>query len=502
MNSTFTHPNTATRTLSSSLQLSIDPHACISPASILPSPAVTLSSPQLTDIASASSTSPDSLASSPLSFMDSRSYSMTAGPDDTRMNDIKPLTTMANPSDIFMYPMPSHDDGSLNSSMSELSNSIISSHMQMPDFMPIDYTLQQQRSQPHQHHHSMSAINTSQSPSNLLSGGGPTLTSSSLDMIPPIMSYISLDHTQQHSGTSQMDYLHNTDTMDSVNSNTPRYMFSLDDTNNDPQGADLEASDDHGRRIRSISEGELNLGAIGSLNSSQLPLPIKVEKQDDKDMEQQERNSTTTTTSTTAAAAGRRQATTRSGRQTSTTSTRNGDAGVKLEDDAAGEDESLLKRKRMVRRRLTKNQKIAHNKIEKKYRTNINEKIFGLQDLICGSWNGDEEASSSEDEDEDAARGAAAAATSTTKRNAPAPKRRSSSLDSSTCSPDADEDTANPKYEDASSSNASSSARPNKSSILERAASYIKYLKASNEKLKQRNASLKLGIKDGQVKGQ
>lgn len=43
-------------------------------------------------------------------------------------------------------------------------------------------------------------------------------------------------------------------------------------------------------------------------------------------------------------------------------------------------------RKRSARKKLTDNQKVAHNKIEKKYRTNINEKIFGLNDLIVASF--------------------------------------------------------------------------------------------------------------------
>ncbi|KAF5097461.1 hypothetical protein D0Z00_002398 [Geotrichum galactomycetum] len=91
------------------------------------------------------------------------------------------------------------------------------------------------------------------------------------------------------------------------------------------------------------------------------------------------------------------------------------------------------KRKRTTRRRLTTTQKIAHNKIEKKYRTNINDKIFKLEDLIMAF------------EDDDY-----------------------SQLP-------ADSD----KKE-----------RPNKSKILERAANFIKHLKATNLKLLETNSAL------------
>lgn len=104
------------------------------------------------------------------------------------------------------------------------------------------------------------------------------------------------------------------------------------------------------------------------------------------------------------------------------------------------------KRKRAARRRLTVNQKIAHNKIEKKYRTNINEKIFGLDDLIAPSFRF--ESSSDEGFEEDW--------TQTT----------------------------------TGSSQNGTDGRPNKSKILERAASYIKYLKLSNSQLRERTTAL------------
>lgn len=50
---------------------------------------------------------------------------------------------------------------------------------------------------------------------------------------------------------------------------------------------------------------------------------------------------------------------------------------------------SQAKKKRCARRRLTDSQKEAHNKVEKKYRVNINSKINSLQDII--PWFSNEE---------------------------------------------------------------------------------------------------------------
>ena len=91
------------------------------------------------------------------------------------------------------------------------------------------------------------------------------------------------------------------------------------------------------------------------------------------------------------------------------------------------------KRKRTTRRRLTTTQKIAHNKIEKKYRTNINDKIFRLEDLIT-AFDGDIHPPQPEDSDK------------------------------KEC--------------------------PNKSKILERAATFIKHLKTTNLKLLENNSAL------------
>ncbi|CCH42202.1 putative transcription factor [Wickerhamomyces ciferrii] len=50
--------------------------------------------------------------------------------------------------------------------------------------------------------------------------------------------------------------------------------------------------------------------------------------------------------------------------------------------NATGSDAKKPKKKRAPRKRLTPHQKQAHNKIEKRYRININAKIAGLQQII------------------------------------------------------------------------------------------------------------------------
>lgn len=111
------------------------------------------------------------------------------------------------------------------------------------------------------------------------------------------------------------------------------------------------------------------------------------------------------------------------------------------------------KRKRTTRRRLTVHQKIAHNKIEKKYRTNINEKIFGLQDLMPPSFIAELSTKEFGDFTEDEMQQLA---------------------DEEDCMLDGElERDADPN------------ARPNKSSILERAAGYILYLKKANYSLRK-----------------
>lgn len=138
---------------------------------------------------------------------------------------------------------------------------------------------------------------------------------------------------------------------------------------------------------------------------------------------------------------------------------------------------STGKKKRAARRRLTVVQKIAHNKIEKRYRTNINEKIFGLKALIDPSWcpqknkapilptlattegiEENEEFSDSSSEE--------------SQKNDKKGKRKSVSSDS------------------APSSSSSLPVKPNKSSILEQAAEYIIYLKEINSQLRGQNKDL------------
>lgn len=115
------------------------------------------------------------------------------------------------------------------------------------------------------------------------------------------------------------------------------------------------------------------------------------------------------------------------------------------------------KRKRATRRRLTPHQKIAHNKIEKKYRTNINEKIFGLQNLMPLSYE-------TEHQDID-------------------------NLSSDVLEQLIMEEDEMMRTNGGLSKHVPES-RPNKSSILERAASYIMFLKRTNHQLRCENRKL------------
>ena len=137
------------------------------------------------------------------------------------------------------------------------------------------------------------------------------------------------------------------------------------------------------------------------------------------------------------------------------------------------------KKKRAARRRLTVVQKIAHNKIEKRYRTNINEKIFGLQTLIDPNWSPEDNRSpilptlaATESNEENEESSGSSSEESNQQYNKMKGKQKSGAF----------EPTPSLPY--------SSSAKPNKSSILERAAEYIVYLKEFNAKLKSQNKAL------------
>jgi twist-like factor len=58
------------------------------------------------------------------------------------------------------------------------------------------------------------------------------------------------------------------------------------------------------------------------------------------------------------------------------------DSNVTMNSDSSSTDSKKTKKKRAPRKRLTPHQKQAHNKIEKRYRININAKIAGLQQII------------------------------------------------------------------------------------------------------------------------
>lgn len=143
------------------------------------------------------------------------------------------------------------------------------------------------------------------------------------------------------------------------------------------------------------------------------------------------------------------------------------------------------KKKRAARRRLTVVQKIAHNKIEKRYRTNINEKIFGLQALIDPSWNSQNNkvpilptlaTTEGIEENEESSEESSEESQQKDKKG----KRKSVS------------------FESAPSSSSSLPVKPNKSSILEQAAEYIIYLKEINSQLRGQNKDLQKKLNDNE----
>lgn len=388
-----------------------------------------LTSPTLSDSGS-NSTLRDSLSasSSPLSYMNGHHYSIVADPNVVEASNSPLSMGLAPSSDLFMYSMPSNEFNSASSvgvispslAFPESRNSILPSQIPMEDFMPIDYSLHQQ----HPHHISISSMPETQTPSHPVSSD-PTIANSSIENMPPAMGYVSFNQSQQ---LPQLDSLR-------VNAapigSAPRFSFNIPSMSLPETGAIKPYEFTNESKPRTANDNlEKSLGQN---------FWIKVE-QDEKQRQLGLESSINT-------------------RQLETTDS------VWLSNQDMS-DNNPAKRKRLARRRLTRNQKIAHNKIEKKYRTNINEKIFGLQDLISPSWNGQE----GEDLiDEDG-------------------KRKSVSSIISKCN-DEEESSGEGEYQDKKLG--TSYSRPNKSSILERAAEYIKYLKTSNSQLKQQNAELK-----------
>lgn len=364
----------------------------------------------------------------------------------------------------------------------------LSPHMQVHEFMPLDYTVQQRGGSNHSsfsHHEPTPPLGHHHYPHHasmpdLGSGAGdPSLAPSLGDLMPSGMPYVP-------------DYPMDPAAAAGVTSNTPRYMFSLDDMNSLDGQNHVE---DHKPELFDTRQGH-----SASASASPAPAMIKTE-QDHTAPNRLQTKTEVTSTSVSSRPSRPRKITTRSGRQSSTSATASSSSATppangppntsfKPAIESAEPAESTEtaapataaaaaaaaaataapappKRKRLARRRLTKNQKIAHNKIEKKYRTNINDKIFGLQDLIAASWvsggegdgeSSDEREDDDQDEDRTAAGGGGGAA--------------------------------------AGSGSGSGTARPNKSSILERAAGYIRHLQETNQRLRKQNSVLKTQLAD------
>lgn len=404
-------------------------------------------------------------------------------------------TASAESSGLYVYGMQQGTSPSLNIESNTQNNVLMAQQVQMGEYLPVDYEIHnlQQQQQQHQHlehRHSTSSINTSiSSPGsvfNSLAQSSPSSFSSVTNLVVSpleIMShtvtpannsannnsrsndhsmptYMSFEHAQVH----QRQQLHLDHMAKITNSaivmpptpgeipSTPNgYPYNMADfrlenadsafttSSNSTSSNNNEESSHHsgGQRDR---RAYLNQTASKKLRSSIseesdkniLMVPIKMEQQDHKlhtGYPMQIALTGPTSLSNTSA-----------------------------QGSVSGQTGPSVKRKRAARRRLTVNQKIAHNKIEKKYRTNINEKIFGLDDLIAPSFRCE---GSSSDE---GGSGCGFAGYHE------------------------EEDNGNSSSRPPTTSEAG---RPNKSKILERAASYIRYLKVSNAQLKDRNQELK-----------
>lgn len=384
-----------------------------------------LTSPGISDTASVSSSS----SPSPLYFLDdSARYSIPEASSGMYMYAMASQPATNTPAQHRRQP-------------SDPQTGLLPQQMQMAEFMPMDYNMQQ-HPQPH-HRYSTSSINTAssfgssvfstvaQSPPSSLSSINSMAALSPLDVMSPTSvgpnaAFVGFDPTQQPPTNAQLEY------MSKLSPPTPRYSFSTSDLTLDPKIANHEDIPTGAPRRASVATHQ-PARKRSRTSITEDSIPIKVE-------------TPTTTTSTT---------------NSTSTSTTTAPAAPNPAPVTHSKPKSAApKRKRAARRRLTENQKIAHNKIEKKYRTNINEKIFGLEDLISPLFRCD---GSSSDEGGDG-----------------------DYYD--------DEFTPSNGTHNQQSSNNGDQGRPNKSKILERAASYIKYLKSTNAKLREQNNELKYGL--------
>ncbi|SCU82170.1 LAFA_0C09538g1_1 [Lachancea sp. 'fantastica'] len=150
--------------------------------------------------------------------------------------------------------------------------------------------------------------------------------------------------------------------------------------------------------------------------------------------------------------------------------------------NALGSSGNLAARKRRApRKRLTAHQKEAHNKIEKRYRININTKISKLQQII--PWVASEETAFDAGDSKTANNGVSAGPSSLSMSSSSA-SASSSSSSSSSCNYGAETACYASDPASAASVRLTDATTPklNKSMILEKAVDYILYLQ-NNERL-------------------
>ena len=442
-----------------------------------------LASPRMSDTASLSS----SASPSPLYFLDNtHRYSISEAPGTAGMSNIDPSAPSAGTlstngsasSGLYIYAIPPATNPNIDMDAADIQPSMLSQQVPMNEYIsmeyPLHHNLQQQQHQPSlQHRHSSSSINTSASSSSSIfsSVGQPPLSSlsSTSNLTTSPLEMTSSNDTITNTSSTNNDSTKCNNNSNSINHNsagntmqpyvvtqqqleymtkmgnvntmpptpgerppTPGYSFRMSDLSLDNSNTDNLKSDESTRHRIDSKRSRSSISDSSSNSSNMMVMmPIKIEQLDDDHPHSMVSEYSQLP------------------------------IPPQAETIAASVSAPSGKRKRAARRRLTVNQKIAHNKIEKKYRTNINEKIFGLDDLISPSFRCDS----------------------------------CSSLPCDKSLSDGFEDGGTDCHQNHNHSNTGKSnrdeGRPNKSKILERAASYIKYLKGTNSKLRERNNVLK-----------